>query len=161
MSQFKGSDEKEGEPESISDSHDKPIEDLQYQRGPPSGQPSSEPPQDLYKGPSASKESEEKISQIQKQTDEVTRVMQGNVDQMLTRGEDMQDLTKQTETLQTSSQVFAENAAAVKKKLWWKNVKSGIIVAAIILLIIIAIVVYFVVSSKNKHKEGGIKGQYP
>jgi t-SNARE complex subunit (syntaxin) len=127
--------------------------DFQEQNTYQNEQPPQEPAGEMYNGPKSTKESEEKISRIQKQTDEVTQVMKGNVDQMLTRGESMQDLTKQTETLQTSSQVFAENAAAVKKKLWWKNVKTGIIVAAIILLIIIAIVVYFVISSKNKHKK--------
>ena len=149
MSQPNGNEKME--PESVPAAPNLPTEDLANTDPPPDQLPpeSSNVP---YTGPSASKESEEKVSRIQKETDEVTHVMQGNVDQMLTRGESMQDLSKQTETLQTSSQVFAANAAAVKQKLWWKNVKTGIIVAAIILLIIIAIVVYFVISSKQKHK---------
>jgi hypothetical protein len=112
----------------------------QSQGAPPPGQQPTESPGQLYEGPRASKESRDKISRLQKETEDVTGVMRGNVDQMLSRGESMQDLSKQTESLQSSSKVFATKATAVKRKLWWKNFRTMIIVSFIVILIVIAIV---------------------
>ena len=125
--------------ESMPRSPKESMNEAENPNAPPPGQQSSEPPQQLYEGPRASKGSQEKISKLQKETDEVTNVMRGNVDQMLARGESMQDLSKQTENLQTSSQAFASKAAAVKKKLWWKNFRTILIVAMIVLLIVLVI----------------------
>jgi hypothetical protein len=114
---------------------------------PPGLQPSGSP-HDLYEGPRATKESQDKISRLQKETDEVTNVMKGNVDSMLTRGESMRDLSKQTEDLQTSSQVFASKASSVKRKLWWKNVRTTAIIIAVILTIIIVFVGFNVLTRR-------------
>lgn len=114
---------------------------------PPGLQPSGSP-HDLYEGPRATKESQDKISRLKKETDEVANVMKGNVDSMLTRGESMRDLSKQTEDLQTSSQVFASKASAVKRKLWWKNVRTTAIIVAVILTIIIVFVGFNVLTRR-------------
>lgn len=115
------------------------------------GQPQEAP--SLYDGPKAAEGSLEKTQQRQKEVEEVTDIMNKNVDNMLVRGENLQDLSQQTETLQTSSKQFSKNAEAVKKKLWWKNVKMGIIVAAILLVIIIAVIVWSVMSNKKDKKN--------
>jgi vesicle-associated membrane protein 4 len=107
-------------------------------------------PAPLYEGPRVAEGSLDKTQKRQQEVDEVKGIMEQNVNTMLERGENLQDLTTQTETLQNSSQQFSKNAAAVKKKLWWKNVKMGIIVAAILLVIVIAIVAWAVISNKKK-----------
>lgn len=117
-----------------------------------SAKPSQEPPS-LYDGPRASEASMDKTKHVQQQVDEVTGIMNKNVDSMLERGENLNDLTQKTEQLQQSSQQFSKNAAAVKRKLWWKNVKLGIIVASVILMLVIAAVTYGVITSKKDKKQ--------
>ena len=65
-----------------------------------------------------------RIAEVQKELEDAQVMMNKNVDKMLFRGESLEDLSKRSETLQDSSNKFAEHAAEVKNKLWWKNFRT-------------------------------------
>ncbi|KAI9498650.1 synaptobrevin, partial [Zychaea mexicana] len=77
-----------------------------------------------------------KISHVQAQVDEVTTIMQENIDKAMQRGERMDDLRGKTEDLQATAGHFRRGANQVRKRMWWKDLKWKIIIAVTILVIL-------------------------
>lgn len=80
--------------------------------------------------------SRDKTSQVQEQVDEVTRVMENNVNKTLERGEQLEDLEAKTARLDVEAQQFNKNAAQVEKNLKWKQMRRAIIICVVVIVVL-------------------------
>lgn len=80
------------------------------------------------------------ISSVKGKIDEVKGVMIANIDKVLERGDQLDQLVVRTEELTTVSTDFRVKAKKLKNTMFWKNFKLLLILIFIILLIIGAIV---------------------
>eukprot|EP00005_Dracoamoeba_jomungandri_P006400 CAMPEP_0174262302 /NCGR_PEP_ID=MMETSP0439-20130205/12897_1 /TAXON_ID=0 /ORGANISM="Stereomyxa ramosa, Strain Chinc5" /LENGTH=190 /DNA_ID=CAMNT_0015346993 /DNA_START=53 /DNA_END=622 /DNA_ORIENTATION=+ len=64
----------------------------------------------------------DKISAVRGEINVVKKQMVNNIDKVLERGENIEVLVNQTESLKTHSMTYNKKSKEVKKKLWWKNV---------------------------------------
>jgi len=82
----------------------------------------------------------DEFRKIKNDLHEVMDVMVQNIDKVLERGEKIEVLVTQTETLQASSYRMRNASSKLKKRLWWKNVYLWMCICALC-VIILAIVV--------------------
>ncbi|KAJ3011595.1 UNVERIFIED_CONTAM: Vesicle-associated membrane protein 4, partial [Siphonaria sp. JEL0065] len=81
-----------------------------------------------------------KVQAIQDQVDSVINVMNNNLEKVVNRGENLNEMQTKAEGLQNEALLFKNNAREVRKKMWWKDVKMQLILAAIIAVILIIII---------------------
>lgn len=91
---------------------------------------------------SGGEQSEDKISQVEGQVDELKGIMVKNIDAIADRGEKLELLIDKTEDLQANSISFKTTSRGLARSMWWKNMKITIIVVIVIILVI-----YFIVSA--------------
>jgi predicted S18 family serine protease len=87
-----------------------------------------------YSDPNANK-----VAQVRAQVEETKRVMVDNIDQVIARGEKIEDVCAETDRLQNEAAQFQRNARELKHQMWKK--KLLYIFAGIVALLIIAFVV--------------------
>lgn len=68
-----------------------------------------------------------KIAAIQAEVDATKKIMEGNIDKMLERGEKLQALVDKTEKLKNESQAFNQNAQKLKQVMGFKNFALGVV----------------------------------
>lgn len=72
------------------------------------------------------------INKVKNQIDEVKGIMINNIDKVLERGDQLDQLVVRTEELTNVSQDFRVKAKKLKNTMWWKNVKLLLILIFII-----------------------------
>ena len=82
-------------------------------------------------------ETTDKSAKVQEQVNEVKVVMEQNVADAMSRGEQLNDLEAKTLALEEGSKSFAKNTNQVSSNLWWKNVKYTAIIVGIIVLVVL------------------------
>ncbi|XP_061119486.1 vesicle-associated membrane protein 5-like [Conger conger] len=96
---------------------------------------------------------------LQEEVDEVTVIMQENLNRVEERSEKLSDLDKRSEILRTHSVRFSKTARKVKVEKQKENRKmklllaGGVLLAVLVLIIIIAVVC----SHSSKSVDGGAK----
>lgn len=84
-----------------------------------------------------------KIKELQNDVDQLTTVMQTNINKVLERGDRMDTLNERSELLTSRANEFRINSRNIKRKLWWQNLRFqltiGLVVVAIIIIIIYSI----------------------
>jgi vesicle-associated membrane protein 7 len=75
----------------------------------------------------------DKISQVRQQIDEVKGVMVKNIDKVIARGEQIEELVGATDDLQRTSFVYRKQSRKLKRKMWWQNWKFCIVGICLIL----------------------------
>ncbi|KAJ2146675.1 Vesicle membrane receptor protein (v-SNARE) [Coemansia sp. RSA 678] len=63
--------------------------------------------------------------------------MQENIDSVMQRGENLDNVGQKTDRLRDEAQVFQRSAVRVRKKMWWNNMKWKIIIAVCLIIIIL------------------------
>jgi len=90
-----------------------------------------------------SRRGNDNMAMLQSQVDEVRGVMTQNIEKVLQRGENLEDLMDKTTDLEIHSMAFKKTARQVHRKMWWKNTKMmcilGIVVVTVIAIIILII----------------------
>ena len=84
---------------------------------------------------------DDKIAIVQRNVDEVTKIMVQNIDKVIGRGEKIEMLVSKTDQLQSNAKVFSKTASKVKRHFLCKNLKLTLIVALVLLAIIMLVVV--------------------
>lgn len=81
-----------------------------------------------------------KIKELQNDVDELTTVMQSNINKVLERGDRMDTLNERSELLTSRANEFRINSRNIKRKLWWQNLRfqltMGLVFVAIVIIII-------------------------
>jgi hypothetical protein len=81
----------------------------------------------------------EKTTRVQKQVDEVSKIMEKNVADAMARGEQLDDLAQKTAALEAGSKAFSKNAGKARANLWLKNMKYWAMLAGLVVLLLLLI----------------------
>lgn len=84
-------------------------------------------------------ESVDQLSAVRAKIEDVTLVMQGNVDLALASCVKLENIEARAEELSEQAHLFHNNATALRKKMWWKNCKTRFILGLIIAIVITCI----------------------
>ncbi|XP_030057542.1 vesicle-associated membrane protein 8 [Microcaecilia unicolor] len=84
----------------------------------------------------------DQVHHLKSQVEGVKNIMSQNVDRILARGENLDQLRNKTEDLEASSEHFKTTSQKVARKYWWKNVKMIVIICIIVAIIILFIVLF-------------------
>ncbi|KAH8554565.1 synaptobrevin [Umbelopsis sp. PMI_123] len=76
--------------------------------------------------------------------------MQGNIDRVIDRGANIDQLQSKTGDLQAATGQFRRSTNQVRKRMWWKDMKWRICILIMVLIIIGIIVGAVVGSQKSK-----------
>jgi len=76
----------------------------------------------------------DKLAQVQGQVQEVKEIMLDNIDQVLRRGEKLEELGEKAQALEKGARDFKSGATSLKRAMWCRNVKLWIILIAIVLV---------------------------
>ena len=85
--------------------------------------------------------SNQKILDIQEEIDQTKGIVHRNIDLVIERGENLENLQEKSENLHVQSQLFRKHAKKLKCKMLMKNIKMTILIIFIILLIILFIII--------------------
>ena len=70
-------------------------------------------------------------------------VMVENIEQVLARGERIENLVDKTDDLRSQADRFQRTGAALRRKMWWNNVKMwalvGVLLACLALVIFLSV----------------------
>ncbi|XP_027487003.1 vesicle-associated membrane protein 8-like isoform X2 [Corapipo altera] len=81
-----------------------------------------------------------RVRALQREVQGVTTIMTQNVERILARGENLEQLHSKSQDLEATSEHFRTTSQKMARRYWWKNVKLLVIlglVGAIVLIIII------------------------
>jgi vesicle-associated membrane protein 4 len=81
-----------------------------------------------------------KLTNLQEEVNEVTKIMIDNIDKTLKRDEKLNDIETKTEELQDGAKRFKKISTKLKQKLFCKNMKFILILSAVIVIFILIIV---------------------
>ena len=83
----------------------------------------------------------DKIQQVNAQVEELKGIMVRNIDQITTRGEQLELLIDKTEDLSANSVSFKKTSTGLARSMRWKNIKL-----IVIIVVIGIIILYFIIS---------------
>lgn len=88
-----------------------------------------------------------KIGGLQKKVDDIKTIMLGNIEEVIKRGEKLQDLDTKAELLSFEADKFKSSGVALRKKMWWQKAKWQVVagIAGAVVLLIIILIIYYAV----------------
>ena len=81
-----------------------------------------------------------KIKELQNDVNQLTSVMQTNINKVLERGDRMDTLNERSELLSSRANEFRINSRNIRRKFWWHNLRFQILIGAVVLSLIIIII---------------------
>lgn len=90
---------------------------------------------DQYSDPNANK-----ISKVKNQVEEVKVTMLNNIDQLIERGEKIDDLCEKTELMKESAENFRGSATTLRRKMLWKKILMTVGIVFVVLFLIFIVV---------------------
>ena len=85
-------------------------------------------------------QNDHKVQQLQEHVQEVSNIMQQNIDKIIERGSNLDYLENRSEYLSNHSNEFRVGANRIQRKMWWQNMKINIIIGTVIAVIIVIII---------------------
>ena len=82
----------------------------------------------------------EKIKELQNDVNQLTSVMQTNINKVLERGDRMDTLNERSELLSSRANEFRINSRTIRRKFWWQNLRFQIVIGLVILSVIIVVI---------------------
>ncbi|XP_072258985.1 vesicle-associated membrane protein 8 [Pyxicephalus adspersus] len=82
----------------------------------------------------------ERVRDLQSEVEGVKNIMSQNVERILARGENLDQLRNKTEDLEASSEHFKTTSQKVARKYWWKNAKMIAIICVVVGIILLLII---------------------
>ncbi|KAL5260996.1 hypothetical protein ACHWQZ_G006893 [Mnemiopsis leidyi] len=83
------------------------------------------------------------MSELQGQVEDVKGVMNQNIEKILQRGENLEQLQQRTSELNLNANRFQSQAVRLRRKMWWQNQKVviSLIAATLIIVTIVTVIV--------------------
>jgi vesicle-associated membrane protein 72 len=81
-----------------------------------------------------------KVAGLQKSVEEVKGIMVDNIEQVLLRGENLENLVDKTDNLRFQADKFHKTGVAIRRKMWWQHKKM--IGVVILIILILALVIF-------------------
>lgn len=80
------------------------------------------------------------ISRVHSELDELKNIMVKNIDNLVTRGEQLEVLVEKTEILNSGSVSFRQTSRNLARSMFWKNIKLYVIIGAVIIVVVYIII---------------------
>lgn len=93
--------------------------------------------------------SSSKIAIVQNQINETTSIMKKNIEQVLNRGEKLEDLEKKTDDIRIESIEFEQTSRKLKDEMCWKKYQLQLIIIGVIITIVSLIIILIVFGSQK------------
>lgn len=92
------------------------------------------------------------LGRMESQVEEVAGVMRQNIDKVVQRGENLDNLTERSDLLAHASTDFRQNATKLRKKLCFKNAKMWLFLIFLIffLILICVVIIISILAAKGK-----------
>jgi len=81
-----------------------------------------------------------KVAALRSQVNEVKDVMSKNIEKVMERGDNLDNLVTKTTDLEAGAAVFRDQTKVVRRKMWWKNAKMNLILGIVVIVIIVIII---------------------
>lgn len=85
---------------------------------------------------------DEKVKQVKRTVEEVKGLALDNVERVLARGQQIDEIISATDDLQSQAQGFQRNSRALRNQMWWNNAKTKFFIAGGVISFLL--IVYFV-----------------
>lgn len=96
-----------------------------------------EPSNKQQPGTSAgSANSAHKIQTLQNTVDEVSQVLQSNINKVLDRGSRIDTINERSELLNSRANEFRINSRTVRRKFWWQNLRFTLVLALVVITVL-------------------------
>lgn len=94
------------------------------------------------------------LGRMELQVEEVTGVMRQNIDKVIHRGENLDNITERSDLLAHASTDFRQSATKLRKKLCLRNSKMWVIliIIIIVLIVIVGVIIISILAAKGKLK---------
>ena len=100
----------------------------------------------------ASQNSMRELKQVQTQVTEVVEIMRNNIDQVLVRGDALDDMIDRADELQQQTHQFQQQTAQVHRSFWWRDFKWKLIMGTVV-IIFLSLIVWWIASFFHHDKE--------
>lgn len=81
-----------------------------------------------------------KIKELQDDVNQLTSVMQTNINKVLERGDRMDTLNERSELLSSRANEFRINSRNISRKFWWQNFRFQLTIGVVVLALIVIII---------------------
>lgn len=81
-----------------------------------------------------------KIRELQDDVNQLTSVMQTNINKVLERGDRMDTLNERSELLSSRANEFRISSRNVRRKFWWQNLRFQLIMGTAALAVVVVII---------------------
>ena len=81
-----------------------------------------------------------KIRELQNDVNQITSVMQTNINKVLERGDRIDTLNERSELLTSRANEFRINSRNIRRKLWWQNLRFQMVIGLVVFAIIVIII---------------------
>ncbi|RLV62816.1 hypothetical protein DV515_00018914, partial [Chloebia gouldiae] len=83
---------------------------------------------------------EGRVRALQREVQGVTTIMTQNVERILARGENLEQLHSKSQDLEATSEHFRTTSQKMARRYWWKNVKLLVILGLVGVIVLILII---------------------
>ncbi|XP_032937094.1 vesicle-associated membrane protein 8 [Catharus ustulatus] len=83
---------------------------------------------------------EGRVQALQREVQGVTSIMTQNVERILARGENLEQLHSKSQDLEATSEHFRTTSQKMARRYWWKNVKLLIILGLVGVIVLVLII---------------------
>lgn len=80
------------------------------------------------------------MNETKAKVEEVVDIMRINVERIVERGQNLEDVDQRAEALKQSSLQFQQHSATLHNRQWWANLKWKIVLGVLLIILIILIV---------------------
>jgi len=81
-----------------------------------------------------------KIKELQNDVNQLTSVMQSNINKVLERGDRVDTLNERSELLTSRANEFRINSRNVRRKFWWENLRFQLILGVVIFACVVVFI---------------------
>ncbi|KAM4883539.1 vesicle-associated membrane protein 8 [Sylvia borin] len=82
----------------------------------------------------------DRVQALQREVQGVTTIMTQNVERILARGENLEQLHSKSQDLEATSEHFRTTSQKMARRYWWKNMKLLIILGLVGIIVLILII---------------------
>lgn len=86
---------------------------------------------------------DDKVKQVKRTVEEVKGLALDNVEKVLARGQQIEEIISATDDLQSQAQGFQRSSRALRNQMWWNNSKTKVFIAIGVLVFLLIVYVIF------------------
>jgi len=90
------------------------------------------------------------LGQMRNQVNEVTGIMRQNIESVIQRGDNLDDMVDRAYDLQATADVFHTQSSSINRTLYWRNMRQKICIIGTFLIILTIMIIWFTIKHRSK-----------